>query len=35
MSEEVVVGWQKPATSNGVREVVVVSLNVHGHSNYE
>ena len=35
MSEEVVVGWQKPATSNRVREVVVVTANVHGHSNYE
>ena len=35
MSEEVVVGRQKPATSNGVREVVVVSANVRGHSNYE
>jgi len=35
MSEEVVVGWQKPVTSNRVREVVVVTVNVHGHSNYE
>jgi len=34
MSEEVV-GWQKPTMSNGVREVVVVSTNVRGHSNYE